>query len=242
MMLSYTAVASVWDESITNADLQRQLQASQIQPLKAGEQDFMTLQLAAMTPFVRGTVVLVPDWSDHPASPRAIEYLRQFLVDYGWNTMAMMVPPAVSELSVDNLLQYQQQLQSRLQVVMAEAEKQPGAVIVIGIGHSGAVLNTLYKNADLKLPQALVLVSAAVQDPAQNELIAQAISQHSVPTLDLLASQDNVYTASSSRLRLQLVRKHVKEIYRQRVLPGSSHDNQAWLANEILGWLRYIGY
>ena len=108
LMLSRIATASVWDETIANADLQRQLNPSQIHALKTGEQDFVSLQLAAMTHFVRGTVILVPDWSDHPASPRAVEHLRQFLVDYGWNTMAIMVPPAVSELSVDNLLQYQQ--------------------------------------------------------------------------------------------------------------------------------------
>jgi len=242
LMLSRIATASVWDETIANADLQRQLNPSQIHALKTGEQDFVSLQLAAMTHFVRGTVILVPDWSDHPASPRAVEHLRQLLVDYGWNTMAIMVPPAVSELSVDNLLQYQQQLQARLQVAMVEAEKQPGAIIVIGVGHSGALRNTLYKNTDIKAPQALVLIGAAVQDPAQNELIAQALSQHTIPTLDLLPSLDNVYTANSSRLRLQLVRKHVKEIYRQRVLPGSSLDDQAWLGNEVLGWLRYIGY
>lgn len=233
---------SLWDETQAAGDLQRQLQAQQIQTLTAGEQSFLTLELPAMTPFVKGTVILVPDWSQHAASPKGIDYLRQLLPDHGWNTLAMMPPPATITLSAEDLLLYQQQLLSRMQAVMNSAEKTPGAIIVIAAGHCGAVLNTLYKNGELKTPQALVLVAAAVQDPQQNELVAQALSQHQVPTLDLLPRLENSYIASSSRLRLQLVRKHVKEIYRQRLLPGTSGEDHPWLANEVIGWLRYIGY
>ncbi len=232
----------LWDEQQTSGDLQRQIAPSQINTLKSEQQSFLTLQRAAMTPFVKGTVILVPDWSQHAASPRAVEHLRNYLIDYGWNTMAMMVPPAVTDPSMENLQSYQQELLARLKVVMAEAETKPGTIVVIGLGHSGAILNQLYKNEDLTAPQALVLIGAAIQDVVMNEQVAEALSQHRVPTLDLLPQFDNAYARNSGTLRLQLVRKHIKEIYRQRLIPGSVEQDQSWLAREILGWLRYIGY
>lgn len=236
------AEALLWDEQQTNADLQRQIAASQIQSLQQEQQQFLVLQRSAMTSFSKGTVVLVPDWSQHAASPRAVEYLRNYLIDYGWNTIAMMVPPGTDSRELADLQSYQQLLLQRLKLVMQEAEKAPGAIIVIGLGHSGAVLNTLYKNEELKAPQALVLIGAAIQEVALNEQVAQAISQHKVATLDLLPQADNSFATHSSNLRLQLVRKNLKEMYRQRLLPGSVEQNQLWLGREILGWLHYIGY
>ena len=236
------AEAALWDEQQTAADLQRQVATAQINALKSPQQSFLTLQRTAMTPFVKGTVILVPDWSQHAASPRAVEYLRNYLIDFGWNTMAVMVPPAVTEASMENLQAYQLQLLERLKVVMQEAESKPGTIVVIGLGHSGALLNNLYKNEELSPPQALVLIGAAMQDVALNEQVAEAISQHKVPTLDLLPQTDNGFARNSGALRLQLVRKHIKEIYRQRLLPGSVEQDHPWLGGEILGWLRYIGY
>lgn len=240
--LQSRAESVVWDEQQTSNDIQRQIASSQINALKSEQQSFLTLQRAAMTPFVKGTVILLPDWSQHAASPRAVEYLRNYLIDFGWNTVAMMVPPAVAEASTENLLTYQQKLLARLKIVMAEAEAKPGTIVVIGLGHSGALLNQLYKNEELSAPQALVLIGAAMQDVTLNEQVAEALSQHKVPTLDLLPQTDNTFARNSSELRLQLVRKHIKEIYRQRLLPGSVEQDHPWLAREILGWLRYIGY
>lgn len=236
------AEATVWDEQQVNADLQRQLASNQISPLQSNQQSFLTLQREAMTPFVKGTVILVPDWSQHAASPKAVEYLRNYLIDFGWNTTAMMVPAAATDTSMESLQSYQQQLLARLKIVMAEAESKPGTIVVIGLGHSGALLNQLYKNEDLAAPQALVLIGAAIQDMTLNEQVAEAISKHKVPTLDLLPQTDNAYARNSSTLRLQLVKKHIKEIYRQRLLPGSVEQDHPWLAKEIIGWLRYIGY
>lgn len=240
--LHANAEAVLWDEQQTAGDIQRQIALAQVNPLKSGEHSFLTLQRTAMTPFVKGTVILLPDWSQHPASPRAVEFLRNYLIDYGWNTLAVMVPPALSDPSSENLQLYQQQLLERLKVVMTEAESKPGTIVVIGLGHSGALLNNLYKNEELSAPQALVLIGAAIQDVRLNEQVAEAMSQHKIPTLDLLPQTDNDYARSSGTLRLQLVRKHIKEIYRQRLLPGSVEQDQPWLAKEILGWLNYIGY
>ena len=134
------AEAALWDEQQTAADLQRQVATAQINALKSPQQSFLTLQRTAMTPFVKGTVILVPDWSQHAASPRAVEYLRNYLIDFGWNTMAVMVPPAVTEASMENLQAYQLQLLERLKVVMQEVESKPGTIVVIGLGSGTAML------------------------------------------------------------------------------------------------------
>lgn len=69
-------------ESLAAADLQNQIEPTEIKPLQAGEQSFTVLEKPAMTAFTKGTVILVPDWSQHAASPRMINLLRQQLVDY----------------------------------------------------------------------------------------------------------------------------------------------------------------
>ena len=59
--LHSNAESVVWDEQQTSSDLQRQIAASQINALKSDQQSFLTLQRTAMTPFVKGTVILVND-------------------------------------------------------------------------------------------------------------------------------------------------------------------------------------
>ncbi len=231
-------------ESAIAADLQNQIDVSQIKPLQAGEVSFTVLEKPAMTAFTKGTVILVPDWSQHPASPRMINLLRQQLVDYGWNTMAMMVPEPLTETNGEILLTYQTELLQRLQAVMKSAENNPGSIIVIAQGSSGAFINQLYQSGQLKPPEGLILLSAYLPDKALNQAVSLALAKHKVPTLDLQQQQDNPFVMASSQLRLQLVRKHIKEIYRQRLLPGSfdQPQNQQWVFNEVYGWLSYLGF
>lgn len=231
-------------ENITAADLQLQLEPSEIKPLQAGEQTFTVLEKPAMTAFTKGTIILVPDWSQHAASPRMINLLRQQLVDYGWNTMAMMVPEPLSETTAETMLAYQSELLARLQAVMKSAENNTGSIIVVAQGSSGALINQLYQSGQLTPPEGLVLLSAYLPDKALNQAVSLALAKHKVPTLDIQQQQDNSFVMASSQLRLQLVRKHIKEIYRQRLLPGSidQPQNQQWVFNEVYGWLSYLGF
>jgi hypothetical protein len=231
-------------ESISATDLQNQFEAIEIKPLQAGEQSFTVLEKPAMTAFTKGTVILVPDWSQHAASPRMINLLRQQLVDYGWNTMAMMVPPPMTETTAETLLTYQTELLARLQAVMKSTENSTGSIIVVAQGSSGALVNQLYQSGQLTPPEGLILLSAYLPDKALNQAVSVALAKHKIPTLDLQQQQDNAFVMASSQLRLQLVRKHIKEIYRQRLLPGSFDQphNQQWVFNEIYGWLSYLGF
>jgi hypothetical protein len=231
-------------ETLTADDLQLQIEPVEIKPLKAGEQTFTVLEKPAMTAFTKGTVILVPDWSQHPASPRMINLLRQQLVDYGWNTMAMMVPEPILETTAETMLTYQSELLARLKAVMKSAENNTGSIIVVAQGSSGALINQLYQSGQLTPPEGLILLSAYLPDKALNQAVSLALAKHKVPTLDIQQQQDNSFVMASSQLRLQLVRKHIKEIYRQRLLPGSidQPQNQQWVFNEVNGWLSYLGF
>lgn len=223
-------------------DIQRQMAADEISMLKNAEQEFLTLELKAMTPFTKGTVILIPDWSQHAASPRAINHLRSTLVDYGWNTIAMMVAEPLATVDSESLLSYQTEFQGRLAEVLKRAATKPGNVIIVAQGSSGALINNMLQAEQLTAPQGLVLLSAYLQDPKLNQAVSLAISQHKVPTLDILHHDDNPIVAASSKIRLQLTRKSMKELYRQRILLGDIDDEPDWLFKEVYGWLTYIGY
>lgn len=240
----YAAELTTSRESLHTMDLQRQLASAELTPLQAGEQQFMTLYKPAMTAFNKGTVVLLPDWSQHAASPRLINLLRQQLVDYGWNTLSVMVPDPLPLTDTETLLSYQNELLLRLQAVMSKVQNGPGSVVIIAQGSSGAVLNQLYQSSDLAKADALILLSAYLAEPALNDAVSLAMAKHKVPTLDIQQQHDNSFVQASSKLRQQLVRKHIKELYRQRLLPGSMDDvlNQQWVLNEVNGWLSYLGY
>jgi len=242
MLCAENVIGSV--EEQTSTDLQLQIEPVEIKPLQAGEQTFTVLEKPAMTAFTKGTVILVPDWSQHPASPRMINLLRQQLVDYGWNTMAMMVPEPISETTAETMLTYQSELLARLKAVMKSAENNTGSIIVVAQGSSGALINQLYQSGQLTPPEGLILLSAYLPDKALNQAVSLALAKHKVPTLDIQQQQDNSFVMASSQLRLQLVRKHIKEIYRQRLLPGSidQPQNQQWVFNEVNGWLSYLGF
>ncbi len=49
-----------------------------------GHQSFLALKRAAFTAKVKGTILFIPDWSQHAASPKYLNLLRKEFNDYGW--------------------------------------------------------------------------------------------------------------------------------------------------------------
>ena len=231
-------------EQSSGADLQHYLAADEVISLKSGDQPFVALSKPAMTAFTKGSVILVPDWSQHAASPRMINLLRQQLVDYGWNTLAIMVPDPLPQSTAENLLSYQTELAQRMKAAIAQLEKNSGYMIVIAQGSSAGMLNQLYESKQLPSPDGLILLSAYLADRDLNNAMSLALAKHKIPTLDIMQQLDNSSVLSSSQYRLQLMRKHLKEIYRQRLLPGSVDElhNQQWVFNEIYGFLTFLGF
>lgn len=225
-------------------DLQRKFGDKEVKLLKEGEQEFLTLQKTAMTSFTKGTVILVPDWSQHAASPKAIDMLRQQLVDYGWNTLSLLVPEMITQLDAENILVYQDALAKRMAVLMETTKAPFHNIIVIAQGSSGALLNQLYQAEKIPAPQGLILLSAYLADPELNQAVSVALASHKVPTLDIQSQVDHPYAMAQTQLRLQLARKHIKNSYRQRLIPGAIEESQYqhWLFKEVYGWLQAQGF
>ena len=239
----FNAHSAASAEQNATADLLRQFPDDEVLQLSAQQQDFMLLQRENMTSYTKGTVILLPDSSEHPASPKYINQLRQQLTHYGWHTLALMPPALPSELATDSLQSYQTNLKERLNAAQQKAEQNSGVTIVIAQGSSAAALNELYANEQLAEPAALIMLGAYLPDPNLNRAFAKALATHHVPTLDISTQQDNNLVLAQLSYRRQLTNKHLKAVYRQRLVNGSGYnaDTQQWVFQEIYGWLSSVG-
>lgn len=243
-MAAGSYASQITPEQALTADLNRQLPAYEQTEQTVNGSTFLLLQRENMTSFTKGTAILVPDWSQHAASPKHIDHLRQQLNDYGWHTLAIM-PPSYPEhlLSEDILQQYQLSLKARMEAAQRTAEQQSGVSIVIAQGSSAAVLNRLYAGKQLQEPAAFIMLGAYLPDQELNRQLAKAVASHQIPTLDINHQYDNPYVSSQLKLRQQLAKKQLKAIYRQRQIVGSGYhyDEQEWVLQEIYGWLTSVG-
>lgn len=225
------------------ADVMRQLPPEQISLLSEQDTEVLSLQLENMTSYTKGTAILMPDASEHVASPKHIDNLRQQLTDYGWHTLALMPPTLPLELNNDSLSDYQQRLLKRLQIAIQKAKNTPGVTIIIAQGSSAAVINTMLASGQLTEPAAFIMLGAYLPTAELNTQIAKALASHQVPTLDISQTEDNHLVTSQLRQRQRLVNKYLKAVYRQRVISGSGYnaDTQQWVFHEIYGWLTSVG-
>lgn len=224
-------------------DLQRQLPAEELLQLSAQQETFLVLKRDTLTSYTKGTAILISDTSEHAASPKHIDHLRQRLPLHGWHTLAM-IPPELSTPLVDqNQTDYHQRMLRRLQAVQQQALTQPGSIIIIAQGNSAAVVNRLLADGELAEPVAFVMLGAYLNDPQLNRSIAEALAQQQVATLELAHQLDNPGVARQLLRRQQLANKALKAVYRQRQLTGSAYhaDIQEWALKEIVGWLSSIG-
>lgn len=74
------------------ADLKRQLPASEIVSLQAGEKEFVALWRPANVGVPKGLVILLPGDGESADWPRGIGPLRRGLPDHGWHTLSLSLP------------------------------------------------------------------------------------------------------------------------------------------------------
>jgi hypothetical protein len=229
-----------WHQS----DLSWQLPADEITELLAGDQSFLALKRAAFTAKVKGTILFVPDWSQHASSPKYLNLLRRDFNDYGWDTLAIAVPDAPFENDVTSLDNYKAQLQLRITAAMASIQAGKNAIIVVAQGSSAALISQLYADKKLQEPQSLILLEAYLPQVEQQRSLPLAIARQQVPTLDLMQEQGNQHVAAQWRLRKQLAKQQQKLLYRQREISGliAQAETQQRVLKEIHGWLSYQGY
>lgn len=246
MLVSLTVHGSepVPMEELHKADLTWQLPAEEITELLAGDKSFMALKRAAFTTTVKGTILLIPDWSQHASSPKYLNLLRTAFNDYGWDTLAIAVPDAPLSDEAAALESYKQLLQQRITAAMTSAMTENSTVVIVAQGSSAAFISQLYADKKLQEPQSLVLLEAYLPQAEQHRSLPLAIAKQQVPTLDLMQEQGNMQVAAQWQLRRQLAKQQQKLLYRQREISGliAQAETQQRVFKEIHGWLSYQGY
>ncbi|MDP4527643.1 DUF3530 family protein [Alkalimonas delamerensis] len=220
-------------------DLQRFLPEWEQQVLTQGQQSLLVAHRQAMTPYQQGTLLLIPDPTQHPASPRHINFLRQHMNQHGWKTLAILSnhwQQQSSEMA-------KQQLEQDLMLVLTEPEWQSGHLVVLAQGRSGSLVSQLDWSRQPRQPDAMVLLSSYESEPTQNRALAKRIAQLSMPVLDLAHHQDHQHIAATFELRQQWSRQQANLLYRQRMLTGKPEleTTQQLLYKELYGWLTYLG-
>ena len=227
------------------ADLQYYLPDWEVQLIGEAADSLLVVHREAMTPHQQGTLLLLPDPSQHPASPRQINFLRHAMNQHGWSTVAVLpnypdlANTAADMDNINMLTQFQQQLQ----LVLNQQAWQAGHLVILAQGKSGYLLSQLDWPLQPRQPDALVFLSSYHTDPASNRQLAQRIARLSIPVLDLAHHQDHLHIASTFELRRQWNRKQANLLYRQRLLTGHAEleTTQQLLYKEVYGWLSYLG-
>jgi hypothetical protein len=241
----YTQTAeAVSMEDWHKTDLNWQLPADEITELLAGDKSFLALKRAAFTAKVKGTMLFIPDWSQHASSPKNLNLLRKEFNDYGWDTLSIAVPDAPFNDTQQDLQSYKDQLQQRIDAAMASVKAESSTVIVVAQGSSAAFISQLYAEKKLREPQSLILLEAYLPQAEQQRSLPLAIAKQQVPTLDMMQQQGNQQIAAQWQLRKQLAKQQQKLLYRQREISGliAQTETQQRVFKEIYGWLSYQGY
>ncbi|MEW6990221.1 DUF3530 family protein [Colwelliaceae bacterium 6441] len=239
------------------SDLKHYLPEKIIHPLLVGPEDHITLINTNNTENNKGIMVLLPDWQQTAASPKALNALRKVLPDQGWTTISVLPPnkplnyPSQmidkkqrEEENKTSLEEYQQKLAKILTAVTEKAKTFPGIIVVVAEGHNAALLFNIYQQELSELPTALVILSAHLNDDLANLSSATSLSQLELPVLDLHLSADNYLVSKNIKLRKKLVNKELKSNFRQKKIYNiqTSYYPKDSLIKEINGWLKFIGW
>ncbi|WP_440876194.1 DUF3530 family protein [Thalassotalea sp. PLHSN55] len=244
----------------TSQDVKYYLAQENLQPMLAQAQEFLTLVRENTSPNEKGVVIILPEWQQAVAEPKALSFLGKTLPEQGWTTITIQplnkptnYPSKQEKLALareenqKSLADYQQALAPIIKAVMEKAQDYPGIILMISQGQNAAQLqhyladNTLTKP---DLPNALILLSAFMASEAENALFNQQVANSGVATLDLILLRDHPLVVNNAKQRKLLAKKEMKVIYRQhqfRNLTPGYYPEQA-LIKQINGWLRSIGW
>lgn len=238
-------------------DINKFIDKDVINPLMAGTDDFITLTQTDLHPTDKGVMILLPEWQQGVTSPKAINYLRQYLPTQGWTTITLQpiekpenYPSSAEKLSekrennAKSLTEYKEKLLPMMAAVLEKAAEFPGIFVVISEGNNAAMLLDLFQQQQLPMPNALVMLSAHQLTQEDNIAFATKISEVELPILDLYLKRDNNWVHHFAKLRKQYANRELKTYYRQKQLnnfsPGYYPEQE--LAKAIKGWLVSIGW
>lgn len=239
------------------SDLIHYFSQDKTQKLKVDANEYIIIEEVSATQNNKGVAILLPDWQQSVANPKAMNYLRKSLTLDGWATMSIQSPnkpnnypssalmkKEIIEQNTKALMLYRNELKSLITAAMERAKSYPGIFLVISEGSQAVMLTDLYKNEKSLLPTAFITLSAGIYSQAENNMFAKNIASAELPILDLILKRDNKSVLENAMLRKQYATKEMKVYYRQKkisnIIPGYYPEKK--LRDEINGWLKTIGW
>jgi len=243
-------------------DLKHYFPATKVKPILAGTEDYLTLVSLSTSANHKGVAILIPDWRQGAANPKAINYLRKTLPTHGFTTMSIQVNSKpdnfpstalkVSEQQEENkkaIDEYKMSFSALINAVYEKAQEYPGIVIMIAQGNHGALLVNLLAENENMTPNGVVLLSSyhLTNDKLleqTNTDFAKALANSEPPVLDLYLKYDNDIVINKAPQRLAIAKQEMKIYYRQRQLNNMATGfyPEKELLTQINSWLRAIGW
>jgi hypothetical protein len=222
----------------------------------AGDSDFITLIEPDLSGNPKGVAIVLPDWQQHLAHPKAVGQLRKELPAKGWHIIALLPPEkpdnfpqtwgTKEEIKLANqmaLTAYQSELMLRMKAVLQNAQNFPGPIMVIASGANAALLPQLFNEKKLPQPSIFVALSSYLPSADGNENAAQALASTRFPVLDLYLDKDNLWVLDNAPRRKIWAQKKLKISYRQqRLLSTDRQYPPGELSHKILSWLKSLGW
>lgn len=250
---------------IASADLLRYAPETEIKSLIAGESQFTALISEQDGSVIRGSALLLPDISLHPNQSATFYQLRYALNQYGWISVAGIMPEIMhqqlkDELQLKQLIerpnntldvvledtqkQYINQLQLVMSSMLEEASAYPGLRMIVAQGATAGWLVEGLASQQLEMPDVLVLISPYLPDQKLNQKLPAKIAQLPVPILDVWSERDNPWAKATVMARKKASKRYLTMHYRQRELFGfrGLETTDARLGKEIYGYVTYLGW
>tara|TARA_R110001583_G_scaffold53736_4_gene165353 strand:- start:915 stop:1877 length:963 start_codon:yes stop_codon:yes gene_type:complete len=247
-------------------DLAHYFPANRVAPILAGPDDYLTLIEKNTSVNNKGVAILLPDWQEGAASPKALNFLRKVLPKQGWTTIS--IQPAnkpsnfpsralkVSEQKQANkpiIDDYKKKLTALINAVMTKSKEYPGIIMVIAQGNHGAMLVDIFdqqkNNPNGTPPNALILLSSYLLNSTElldetNTAFAKTLANSEYPVLDLYLRYDNPIVLAKAAQRLSVAKQELKAYYRQRQINNnaSGYYPEQELLVQINSWLKTIGW
>ncbi|EWH08653.1 hypothetical protein DS2_16284 [Catenovulum agarivorans DS-2] len=250
---------------VASADLLRYAPETEIRSLMAGDSQFTALISEQDGSVIRGSALLLPDISLHPNQSATFYQLRYALNQYGWISVAGIMPEIMHQqlkdeqqlkqlierphntLDVvveDTQKQYINQLQLVMSSMLEEASAYPGLIMLVAQGATAGWLVEGLASEQLEMPDVLVLISPYLPDRQLNQKLPAKIAQLPVPILDVWSERDNPWAKATVIARKKASKRYLTMHYRQRELFGfrGLESTDARLGKEIYGYVTYLGW
>lgn len=230
--------------------LRRQLPASQLRQLEAGDDAYLGLFMAAAQPRPRGGVLLIADRDEHADWPELIGPARRQLSVLGWHTLAISLPntapadPSLGDAARTELMAEKAERATRRINVAAQALHAEGAERLVVLGRGEGAFWALHATATDTRPSvdadALILSQARppIEADGGDARLDTLLAQWKEPVYEIFvgSGESNQQRAQEHKLN---ARRQGNGLYHQLVLPKQDQSDlgQQMLVKRLHGWL-----